>query len=297
MENTHLHQICAVDGGGTGCRAAIAGADGSVLAYAAGGPANYTTNATQAVNNVVDTVRDAAAQLGSKSPIIQKLVAHVGLAGIMSDADARSVATQLPFDICNITDDRETSLIGALGDRDGALLAIGTGTFAASRHGNNMRYFGGWGFRVGDQASGARLGRELLEHTLMVCDGLEAESDLTRSTLAKFSGSSADIVAFASTANPDDYATFAPLIVNAAIASDPVGHKLMERGAAYLDTILGSADISEDDIVCLTGGVGPHYERYLRPEYRDRIHQPMGVALDGALQLARRKLHEMETPV
>lgn len=296
MSNTHLHQICAVDGGGTGCRAAIAHADGTVLAYASGGPANYTTNSAQAVKNVADAILRAAAQLGPERPAIQKLVAHVGLAGIMSNADACAMASRLPFDNCHVTDDRETSVIGALGARDGALVAIGTGTFAASRRDDDIRFFGGWGLNLGDQASGARLGRELLEHTLMACDGLEAESDLTRSVLAEFGGSPADIIAFAGTAKPDEYAIFAPNVIKAAEASDIVGQALMQRGATYLNTILRFAEISGDEIICLIGGVGPHYERFLEPVYRARIHPPLGVALDGALQLARRKLDEMEPP-
>ncbi len=296
MANTHSYQICAVDGGGTGCRAVIARADGTVLARASGGPANYATDAAQAVKNVLCAVHSAAQRLGIEGSALHRLVAHVGLAGIMSAADAQAVASQLAFEICSVTDDRETSVIGALGARDGALLAIGTGTFLAARRGDKIRFFGGWGLNVGDQASGARLGRELLERTLLACDGIETDSDLTRAILSRFEGAPANITAFAGSAKPADFAAFAPLVINAAKAGDPVGHALMERGAAYLNAALGSAGVSEDEIVCLIGGVGPLYEPYLAPEYRDRIRPPEGEALDGAVQLARRKLEEVETP-
>ncbi len=293
MDEIGAYQVCAVDGGGTGCRVAIANPNGEVLARASGGPANYASNAAQAVENVVGAVRLAAGKLGAD---MHRLVAHVGLAGIMNDTDACAMVAQLPFEHCTVTDDRVTSVIGALGNNDGALLAVGTGTFVAMRRGGEFRFFGGWGQQVGDQASGAWLGRELLVHALLAVDGLEAESDLTRTVLARFDGTPADIVAFARRARPADYATFAPLIVEAAKAGDLVAHQLMDRGTAYLNTALGAADLSGDDIVCLVGGVGPHYEPYLAPKYHSLIRLPKGTALDGALQLACQKQEALETP-
>jgi glucosamine kinase len=294
MGSIQTYQICAVDGGGTGCRAAIAGPDTTVLARASGGPANYATDAAQAIENVLDAVHRATDQIGVKRSDLRQLVAHVGLAGIMSDADSREAASRLPFENCTVSDDRVTSTIGALGAFDGALLAVGTGTFAAMRHGDTIRFLGGWGLNVGDQASGARLGRELLDHTLLAADGLAPESDLTRTVLSRFDGVPGEIVAFAGRARPADYATFAPLAIDAAKAGDHVGRALMERGATYLNTALGTLNLSDDDIVCLIGGVGPHYEPFLAPEYRQRIRPPEGTALDGALQLARRKLEDLE---
>ncbi|MCB1386492.1 MAG: N-acetylglucosamine kinase [Nitratireductor sp.] len=295
MGYVSTYQLCAVDGGGTGCRSAIAASDARVLARASGGPANYATNAEQTVENVLDAVRQAAAQLGAEGPAMRRLVAHVGLAGIMSEQDARAMAARLPFEHCTVSDDRVTSTIGALGESDGALLAVGTGTFATLRRGDAIRFIGGWGLNLGDQASGARLGRDLLEHTLLAWDGLAPESDLTRTMLARFGGVPGEIVAYARQARPADYATLAPLAVEAARADDPSGRMLMERGAAYLNKALAAMALSEGDVVCLIGGVGPHYEPYLAPEFRARIRPPQGTALDGALQLARRKLEELET--
>ena len=295
MNATDPNYICAVDGGGTGCRVAIADLDGTILASAIGGPANVATNAAEAVASVLDAVRNAAEQLNIEDSSWSHMVAHIGLAGIMSDADANAMASQMPFELCSVSDDRETSLIGALGTKDGVILAIGTGSFAAMRQGEKTRYVGGWGLSVGDQASGAWLGRALLESTLLAFDGIAAASDLTRATLRRFDGSPASIVGFSAKAKPVDYAAFAPDVVDAAQAEDPVGRALMTRGADYLNAALGSAGISNDEIICLTGGVGPHYQPFLAPEFHHRIRPPIGSALDGALMLARKKL-ELETP-
>lgn len=295
MNATDLKFICAVDGGGTGCRVAIAGADGAVLASSNGGPANFATDAGEAVASVLDAVGSAAGQLSIDENSLPNIVAHIGLAGIMNEADAIALASQLPFDICSVSDDRETSLIGALGTKDGVVLAIGTGSFVALRRGETSRFFGGWGLDVGDQASGAWLGCALLESTLLAVDGIGDESELTRAILTQFEGSPASIVKFGAKAQPVDYAAYAPDIVDAAKAEDPVARALMMLGAKYLNAALRAADIGDDEVICLTGGVGPHYQAFLSAEYHDRIRPPKGSALDGALMLARKKL-ELETP-
>jgi len=291
MHLNQPYQICAVDGGGTGCRVAIACRDGTVAARATGGSANVATDPEQAMRNVLDTVRRAAGALGLSAPALRGMVAHVGLAGVLDAADAAFVAARLPFARCVVTDDRATSLAGALGPDDGALLAIGTGSFIAIRRGGAARLLGGWGFALGDQASGAWLGRALLEQVLLAHDGLAAHSALTAAVLAQFDGAPSCIVAFARAAQPSDHAAFAPRIVEAAAAGDAVALALMARGAAYLNGALATAGLSAGEALCLTGGLGPHYAPLLAPEYRRAIRPALGAALDGALALAAATLH------
>lgn len=288
------HYICAVDGGGTGCRAAIAQPDGTVLARGTGGPANYTTFPAQAAQSVLEAVNTAARQMES-APDLKRVVAHVGLAGILTPQDGTNLARHLPFATCTVSDDRMTSALGVLGDRNGAVLAIGTGSFVAARRGAQVTFWGGWGFVVGDQASGAWLGRKVLEHCLYAAEALAPHTDLTRAIMARFSDSPAEVAAFAAQARPSDFATFAPDVMSAAKDGDPVGYMIVSRGADYLNTVLNAAGIKDTDAICLTGGVGPHYAPYLHDAYRAKLQAPNGSALDGALHLARQKLQETET--
>ena len=290
MSDGITYHICGVDGGGTGCRAVIARPDGTIVGRGAGGPANYLSDPDRAVESVLNAVRQAAMQMGGDAPPLKALVAHVGIAGIMDQEGAIELARVLPFDICTTSDDRETSALGALGPFNGVLLAVGTGSFAVVQRGDSVKFVGGWGFKVGDQASGAWLGRALLEYCLLAREGLETASELTSSVLARFDGVPANIISHASTAGPAEFASFAPQIVSAAEYGDPVGVWLMERGAAYLNSVLRIVEITEGERICLIGGLGPHYARYIAPEYRERIFSPKGTALDGALELARRNL-------
>lgn len=293
MSSGITQYICAVDGGGTGCRALIARRDGTVLATSTGGPANYTTDPAQAAQSVQDVLRAAARQLDSTPPL-NTMVGHVGLAGILNREDENDLAGRLPLAACTVSDDRKISALGVLGARSGAVLAIGTGSFMVVRKGETMAFFGGWGLQVGDQASGAWLGREVLEQTLLAHDGLARHSDLTHGILAHFQETPTRIALFAAKATPSEFATFAPEIVSAAHLGDAVGRRLMKRGADYLSRCLASARLSAADSICLTGGVGPHYEPYLEKDHRALLCPPAGTALDGALQLAREKLAVME---
>ncbi|MFC3616642.1 BadF/BadG/BcrA/BcrD ATPase family protein [Lutimaribacter marinistellae] len=279
--------ICAVDGGGTGCRAALATLTGKVLSRAEAGPANITTDPGGAVLNIMTAVERAALKLGPHAPKLEHLTAHLGLAGLLGADQGDAVAQRLPFARVTVSDDQKTALHGALGPRNGALLAAGTGSFVARRWKEITFFIGGWGLQLGDQGSGAWMGRELLGHILMAEDGLRRHSSLTNTVLARFEGETRRIVDFARDASPGDYAVFAPEVVAAADARDAAATTLMEKGAAYFDEALAMMDLHPDEVVCLSGGLGPHYERFLSPTFRSRIAPPAGDALDGALYLAQ----------
>lgn len=287
MNSDSTYLIIGVDGGGTGCRVGIESAGGTRLGAGRGGAANVTTDPDGAARNVREAVGNALADAGLNGDALVRATAHVGLAGVLGDAQARVLAAALPFGQVVVSDDRVTSAAGALGPEDGVVAAVGTGSFVVRRHAGANRFFGGWGLRLGDQASGAWLGRALLERCLMAIDGLLPQSELTRAALDRFGGDPAAIVDFAVGALPRDYAGFAPSVIDAARADDRHGVALMRAGAGYLADCIGAEPLAAGDIVCLMGGVGPHYAPYLGADIRDRLRPERGSALDGALYLAR----------
>ena len=64
------------------------------------------------------------------------------------------------------------------------------------------------------------------------------------------------------------------------------------NGADYVNRALEVLHLGGKDVLCLTGGIGPHYAAHLSPAFRARISPPEGSALDGALRLARAALEE-----
>ena len=279
--------LIGVDGGGTGCRVAIGTLADGILARADGGRANVASDPDLAIKNVVAAVAAAAAMCGIPSERLKSATAHLGLAGVMTPQDAQKVAAALPYNEVTVTDDRPTALNGALGGQDGFLLSVGTGTIAAACTSGNYRSVGGWGFHLSDQASGSWMGQECLRHVLLCHDGLAGHTELTRTLLAKFENDPNKIVAFSMTAKPGDYGTFAPDIVQAAGAKDPIGLTIMHAGSDHLKRCLDVLGFKVGDALCLTGGVGPFYADYLPADVTAGLLARKGNALDGAFDFAR----------
>lgn len=279
--------LIGVDGGGTGCRAAIGTYADGVLAEATGGPANVASDPARAVDAALGTVLKAAEDAGFADTALADAVAHIGLAGVMTQRDSDHVATRMPFATSTVSDDRPTTVAGALGGRDGFVVSLGTGVIAASSRAGQNRYVGGWGFHVADQGSGAWLGRAALEQVLLCHDGMASHTDLTRTLLAKFDDDPNAIVAFSLSAKPGDYAAFAADIVADATSGDPWGRHIMANGADHILRYLGALGFRAGQPLCLTGGVGPHYAAYLPVDVLGGRIDPVGSALDGAFRLAR----------
>ena len=72
-------------------------------------------------------------------------------------------AGMLPFKNSLVYSDGVIALQGALGDDDGTVVILGTGSVFVTRTADVVRFAGGWGFKVSDLGGGARLGRHLLE--------------------------------------------------------------------------------------------------------------------------------------
>jgi glucosamine kinase len=278
--------LIGVDGGGTGCRAAIAHTDGQIVAQVEGGRANVATEFDLAVRNVADAIQNAAHKAGISQKKLQSASVHIGLAGVMSKDIADRVANALPYQIVTVTDDRATAVEGALGDEDGYLMSVGTGTIVATRKADELNYVCGWGFAVSDQASGAWLGRRLLEQTLLCYDQIATHSPLTQTTLAKFGNDPNGLVAFSLDAKPGDFGQFAPDIICAANAGDLTGLDLVNEGASYLQSALRALRFREGDRLCISGGVGRHYQPFLDTEFTQNIVDPAGSSIMGAIWLA-----------
>ncbi|MCB2110566.1 MAG: hypothetical protein H6895_07565 [Defluviimonas sp.] len=274
--------LIGLDGGGTSCRVALlrAGERFEVTH----GPANVSTDFDAAMATVTGALEAAAAAAGLTLAGLAGAPAHLGLAGVMSPAIAERVKSALPLGRATVTDDRPTTVAGALGAEDGAVAAIGTGSFVGRQAQGRLAGVGGWGFYIGDQASGAWLMRRCLEEVMLVVDGLGPASDLQRAILAEHGDDPGRIVLFSLDARPADYGRMARRIVEAAEAGDPLGSRLMDEGAGYIRAALAVLGWTRGERLCLTGGLGPAYARWMG----ETATAPRGSALDGALLLAAR---------
>lgn len=274
-----------VDGGGSGCRVRLLDRTGRVLAGATGGPSNIASNFAGALQNITAAVNAAGREAGVSKALPSEAVAVLGLAGANVGNHAQNLAAELGFARCRVVSDALISLDGALGGRDGTGAMIGTGSVFASRRHGEFRQLGGWGFQIGDQASGARIGRSVLEETLLAHDGIRAASELTRLMLERFDGAPG-VTEFARQAAPADFAALAPLVLEAGAAQDEVALSVLHEAGGYVERAVNAVAFDASLPVTMIGGLSEGLSPYLPEQLRARLVAAQGNALDGAQRLA-----------
>lgn len=279
--------LIGVDGGGTGCRAAIGTVTNGIVARAVAGPANATTDPAQAIANTTLAITQAARSIGISQDHLRGATVHIGLAGVMAPADSTQIAAALPYRHVTVTDDRPTTVRGALGEDVGFVLSIGTGTIIASQTALGIKCVSGWGFQLSDHGSGAWLGRAALERVLLCHDGVSSHSPMTLALLKEFNSDPNAIVTFGATAKAPDFAAFAPEIIAHAQDGDECGRDILQAGLVHLKNGLAALGFQAGDRLCLTGGVGPHYAAHFPVQDMSGFTPSLGTALDGAFALAK----------
>lgn len=279
-------EIClGVDGGGTSSRFALL--VGAQRFDHTSGPVNVTSDFEAGIANLLEGLAAVTAKAGITPEHLAAERAFLGLAGVVGPKGADAVAARLPLGNLRIDSDRVAALAGALGRLDGTLAGIGTGSFVIRQVAGKTRALGGWGLALGDEASGAWLGRELLALTLRANDGLADHSDLTRSILEEFGANPGAIAAFGAHADAATFATRAAKIAEAAEGGDANALALMQRGAAWIEAGARALGWKPGEALCLAGGAGPSYRPYLSAEARAFVVPPQGRAIDGALAIAQ----------
>lgn len=278
--------LVALDGGGSGCRAAVAvAADGSVRGRGTAGPANIWSDPERALANILAASEAALAEAGAAGRA-GEVRAVLGLAGANVAAAAAWLAERLPFAEARIESDAVTALRGALGAADGILATLGTGSVFGRQRGGGARIIGGWGFLLGDHGSGAWIGRRLLEEALLAEDG-QVPGSPHLAALVAASGGPAGVVAVSRDFAPADHAALVPAALAAAAAGDAGAARVLAEAdfaiVRAIDTLAGDEALP----VCFLGGLGPTFAARLAGRYGARMQPARGTALDGALAMAR----------
>lgn len=269
-----------IDGGGTGCRAAVADAQGRILGRGAGGPANISIDTASALTAVLAATRAALAEAGLPPGALTGLRAALGLAGANVPQSAARLAQGLPFAQARIVSDGMTATMGALQGKDGIVAAIGTGSVFGVIRDGQFRSYGGHGFLLGDEGSGAVLGRALLAQALRASDGFAPMTPLLREVLETLGGP-AGIIAFGLRATPADFGRHAPRIV---AGEDPAARGLFDAAVAEIAAMIDHLQGPNPLPVVFLGGLGPAFAARLAGRWD--IRAPLGSGLDGAVQLA-----------
>ncbi len=281
-----------IDGGGSSCRAAVADATGKVIGRGVAGPANILSDLENSLANIIASAHNALADAGLPPETASSISAVVGVAGANVGDNGERIQRALPFARANVVTDALIALQGALGDSDGVIGSFGTGSVYNARRDGRLYGIGGWGFVVGDQASGARLGRDLLERSLLAHDKVRAASSLTDRLMKEYGNDPERIVEFAHVSKPMDFARYAPMVFEYAQQDDPVAVEIVRDATRSIGESLDALLWPDCPAICLLGGLSKAYRPWLADHHRALLAEPKGDVLQGAIELAVKLLHD-----
>src|SRR5215470_5195758 len=123
----NVRLLVGVDGGGTGCRARIADAEGCVLGTGIAGPAAVRLGIERSCAAVETACRAAAAEARLAPDALGEIDAGVGLAGIGRKGVLEELlARPHPFRSVVYVNDAHIACIGAHAGQDGGIVIVGT---------------------------------------------------------------------------------------------------------------------------------------------------------------------------
>ncbi len=257
-----------IDGGGTKCRAVISNAKGDILGQGLGGPANPFYGVERAINSIVEASEKAVLDAGLSVESLSDIVAGVGLAGV----NLPSLYDEInnwphPFSQLFLTTDMDIANCGANNGQEGGIIIVGTGSCGYINSLGKIQMFGGYGFPIGDNASGAWMGLKAIEHTLLVVDGYFEKGIMSKKILEHYSVNtgielSEKLIGKAST----HYAEIASMVFNCADEGDQVAIDIVNEGIKYI-TILAEKMIEKGVArLAMIGGLSKYILPKLNPK-------------------------------
>ena len=280
--------VVGVDGGGTKTRALVADESGKALSDVEGpGSAVKPGQADRSAQVIAETV--ALALEAAEMTHVMPKVLCVGVAGVGRENERQALWQALAereiSEEILVHADATVALDDAFGDGPGVLLIAGTGSVAFGRGPTGtFARCGGWGPVIGDEGSGAWIGRRALSVVTAAADGREPETALTGAVLtAAQVNEVSELIAWAASATPAMLATLAPAVMSEAAAGDLRANALLSLAVEELTLHVRAlarqlfTDERASVPVALTGGLLKRGQ-----PLRKRLEQRMKSAVPGA---------------
>jgi glucosamine kinase len=277
-----------VDGGGSGCRARLEDERGKVLGEGNSGPATTRIGVDKAWCSIMQACTAAVEQAGLDRHDFTRMHAGIGLAGLARrGAEAALQEIPHPFASARFIGDGLAACLGAHSGADGAIVVAGTGSIGVGLLAGRELRFGGYGFHISDEGSGADIGMQVITAALRAADGRGRTSPLLEEVLGSFHHDTSQVVAWSEQATATDYAAFAPIVVRHATDGDPIGRRIVERAADAIGDMLDLFLHRGVEKLSLVGGLSDAIAAWLTPDLRGRLKKPDGDAVAGSLLIAR----------
>jgi glucosamine kinase len=298
--------VVGVDGGGTKTHVIVADGRGKELASLVGAASAVKPGeALHSAEVIGALVRDALTMAEIED---RPRAVVVGVAGVGREKERKALQRALEGESLSedvqVMPDAQVALEDAFGDGPGILLISGTGSVAFGRGptGTFVRC-GGWGPMIGDEGSGAWIGRRALSVVTASHDGREPDTRLVGALLTALELDEVDgLVAWAAEATPADLAKLAAPVLTLAAERDLRANSICtiaaEELVIHVRTLARQLFVDERAAVpvALAGGM-LHRGSFLRRlvEHRlktavpgSQLHGEEVVPARGAVRLALR---------
>ena len=295
-----VNYILGVDGGGTKTLARLINLTTKEQWQIASGPSSLSNDFTGAMDVLNALIDDLIEQAGCQSHAV---VAAFGLAGAGNNHVVAKLQQKFAhrFNTLTIFCDAQTSAYGANNGSEVVVVALGTGSVGMrlqlNEQGGLTQYLvGGWGFLIGDEGGGAKLGYHSVQALVEEFQHFgSAKSKLTQA-VATFINANTNpkgsseitrqvIASWLASAKPIDFSQLSPLVTQYQSGCS-VAKKIM---AAHVDSVESLIKDTRADTtlpVVLLGGLAQSTQTLLSVTTQRLLISPKGDALDGACLLA-----------
>ena len=249
-----------------------------------------------AIHSVGKRSGRSISRLGLAERSLQRAHAGLGLAGAGIKSACDGLRSKLsPFASVVLETDAYIAWLGAHQAADGGIVILGTGSCGLAVIGGRRVAVGGYGGEVSDEAGGQRMGREALRRALWAFDGRTETTALSTAILERFEWDPAKIVCFAARATPADYAKFAPLVLEYALAKDSLAVAIVQEAAEAATCIIERLKDVGCPAISLIGGLAEPLMEWLPTHVRRLLSAAQRDSLDGAILMARRAFFKLES--
>ncbi|MGH3264454.1 MAG: N-acetylglucosamine kinase [Trebonia sp.] len=231
FQDTPPGRLLGIDAGGSATRVILV-ADGLVTRRYTAPPMNALLTA--------DLTERLAALIGTADAT----AVGIGLPGMRSPEDAAALGAELTRRTCRpvrVTEDGQTALLGAFGDRPGIAVYAGTGSGALGNDGERWARAGGHGFLLGDEGSAYWIGRAAANAALRFEDETDrvsgmADASALRDAIVEASGHDMDALVKRVHSRPAERELLAGLapVVTSLADRDETARRIADEAAGHL---------------------------------------------------------------
>ncbi|NKB48524.1 MAG: ATPase [Alphaproteobacteria bacterium] len=283
--------FCGIDGGGSKTRIALCDDQGHRLGLTVAGPTSLTLRGPGAWDVIVEALRGLCATVGREAGDFSEVHFGIGLAGVNNTAQRTLFIEAAPaVAALHVATDAYIAALGAHQGAPGAIVIVGTGSVGYRIEASGAsRLVGGWGFPIGDEGSGAWLGRAALAQTLHVVEDRSPvrASEMHRALIERCGPSRDALMGWVRGASSTEYAALAPLVIECAGRDDPAALPLATAAGVEIDALALALDPGRSIPLSLVGGLAQPLAPYMPAPLRDWIQEPHDEPIAGALMLAQ----------